>query len=93
MGSAENQWSSEEVASVEAAFKRLAQSHEVALAIDRLFFAKEEKEAIPKLKVSAQALTQLVEEIPEEVRVKWRAALGKQLRQSVDRAKKSGGKN
>ena len=93
MVSTENQWSGDEIANVEAALKRLGEPHELILAIDRLFFADGENEAIPNLKISAKALTQLIDKVPEDVRVKWRAALGKQLRESVDRAKKITDKN
>lgn len=88
----EEKWSGEEIAGVDAALKALGNTHEIALAIDRLFFAKNEKDSIPKLKAAAALLTQLAAEIPEGSQNKWRGALGKQLRQSVDRAKKDSGK-
>ena len=92
MQSPDEQWKVEEVAGVDLALKRLPNAHEVGLAVDRLFFAQDEKGGIQKLKESGHILVSIKNEMPEELRSKWVASLGRQLRASVDRAKKSAGK-
>ena len=62
------------------------------MAIDRLFFAQEEKTAILRLKEAGHVLVRIKEEMPEDLRPKWIASLNQQLRSSVDRAKKNAGK-
>lgn len=89
----DDKWSAEEIAGVDGALKQCDNAHEVAMALDRLFFAKDEKDAVPKLKAAGYALSKLKEAVPEEIRARWLALLGKQLRYSVDRAKRSAGKN
>lgn len=88
----EEQWKVEEIAGVDLAMKRLANAHEVAISIDRLFFSQDEKGSIQKLKDSGQMLVGIKGDIPEDLRGKWVVSLGRQLRSSVDRAKKSAGK-
>ena len=77
---------------VDLALKRLPNAHEVCMAVDRLFFAQDEKGGIQKLKESGHVLVSIKSDMPEDLRSKWVASLGRQLRASVDRAKKSAGK-
>lgn len=91
MSNPEEQWKVEEVAGVDLALKRLPNAHEVCLAVDRLFFARDEKGGIQKLKDSGHVLVSIKNEMPEDLRAKWVASLARQLRASVDRAKKSAG--
>lgn len=60
--------------------------------LDRLFFGPDDREAIGKLKASAQTLTKAKELFGEGQRELWEKSLGKQVRHSVDRAKKMAGK-
>jgi hypothetical protein len=85
------QWKVEEIAGVDLALKRLANAHVVAMAVDRLFFAQNEKGTIKKLKDSGHVLVSVKNEVPDDLRSKWVAGLGAQLRASVDRAKKNAG--
>lgn len=95
MGTSEDKdgapWTSEEIAMVDRALKMGQDAHEVALAIDRMFFFHDEANVIPHLKAAGAALTkakdELRQELPEELHRKWTIALGKQLRASVTKAK------
>lgn len=60
--------------------------------LDRLFFGPDDREAIGKLKASAQTLTKAKDLFSEEQKELWEKGLGKQVRHSVDRAKKMAGK-
>lgn len=93
MNKSEDQWSVEEIARVDAALKRMENAHEISMDMDRLFFGKDEKGAIPRLRAAGPALSRLKDDIPEDVRAKWLSMLGKQLRYSVDRAKRGAAKN
>ena len=86
-------WTAEDLASIDSAFKKMENSHGLLVAIDRLFFASNEKEAVRKLKESGQLLAKIKDDLPEDLKKKWTDALGPQLRHSVNRAKTIAGKN
>lgn len=89
----EEAWTAEEVAAIEGALKMGSDSHEVALAIDRMFFFHDEADVVPHLRSAGAALTKakdgLRAELSEELHRKWTAALNKQLRASVTKAKEN----
>lgn len=95
MGDAEEMdggpWTAEEIATVDCALKMGRDPHEVALAIDRMFFYHDEADVIPHLRAAGVALTKakdgLRQEIPKELHRKWIVALGMQMRASVTKAK------
>lgn len=62
----------------------------LVLDADRLFFAMSDKKAISRLKSAAQSLVRTKELLRDDKREAWEKAFGKQVRYSVDRAKKSG---
>lgn len=92
MQNQEERWTVEAVAEADLALKRLPNAHEVCMAVDRLFFAQDEKGGIQKLKESGHILVGIKSEMSEELRSQWVSGLGRQLRASVDRAKKSAAK-
>lgn len=92
MAKIEQKWSPEDLAGLDFSLKSIASSHEVLLGIDRLFFSSDERDAVRKLKESGHILSKARERLPEDLKAKWVEALGSQLRESVDRAKKNSGK-
>lgn len=79
----------DQVARYDAKMKKA--DHNLLLEMDRLFFSMSDKKAIGKLKAAAQELMKTRGLLQDEEKAAWEAALGKQMRQSVDRAKKSAG--
>jgi hypothetical protein len=82
----------EDVSTIDFHLKRSESAHVYLMSIDRLFFTSAEVGVVKKLKESGQILAGAKQDISEELRKVWIEALGKQLRLSVDRAKKSTGK-
>lgn len=82
----------EDVSTIDFHLKKSESAHLYLMSIDRLFFTSDEAAVVKKLKESGQVLAGAKQDISEELRKAWIEALGKQLRLSVDRAKKSAGK-
>jgi hypothetical protein len=92
MANGEENWSNDDAARVDGGLKMQAGAHEIALALDRLFFASDEKDVVKKLKEAGPALAKVKDSLPEELRPKWASALSRQLRTSVERVKKNAGR-
>ena len=92
MANSEEGWGGDEAARVDCALKMQSGSHEIALALDRLFFANNEKDIVKKLKEAGASLAKVKESLPEDLRAQWSGALSRQLRASVERVKKNAGR-
>lgn len=92
MAKIEQKWSPEDLAGLDFALKSMPTSHEALMGLDRLFFSNGEREVVKKLKESGHVLARARDGLPEDLKAKWVDALGSQLRESVDRAKKNSGK-
>lgn len=88
----QNDMGVEEVSTIDFHLKKSESAYLYLMSIDRLFFTSDEATVVKKLKDSGQVLAGAKQDISEELRKVWMEALGKQLRLSVDRAKKSAGK-
>lgn len=79
----------EQIAAIDSTFKQ-TWGPEALMHIDRMFVASRDKNALGQLKVAAKELAQRRDSVPEELAEAWDRALGRQVRESVDRAKRLG---